>query len=46
MDEEKYKNWLEYLEYLCESESCTGLSNHTLLICKKEKVDKSKLDFA
>jgi len=35
MDEEKYECWLKYLEYLCESESCTGLSNHTLLICKK-----------
>jgi len=35
MDDEKYEYWLKYLEYLCESESCTGLSNHTLLICKK-----------
>ena len=36
MDEEKYKNWLEFSDYLCQSESCTGLSGHALLICKKE----------
>jgi len=35
MDDEKYKCWLDFLEYLCEDESCTGLSNHSLLICTK-----------
>jgi ubiquinone/menaquinone biosynthesis C-methylase UbiE len=37
MDEEKYKCWLEFSDYMCQSESCTGLSNHALLICKKER---------
>ena len=36
MDDETFKYWLKYLEYLCDSESCTGLSNHTLLICCKK----------
>jgi ubiquinone/menaquinone biosynthesis C-methylase UbiE len=35
MDEKKYRKWLEYLEYLCDNECCTGLSNHCLLICKR-----------
>ena len=35
MDEEKYNNWLKYLDYLYDNEYCTGLSNHCLLICKK-----------
>jgi hypothetical protein len=34
MDEEMYKCWLEFSDYLCDSESCTGLSVHALLICK------------
>ena len=34
MDEEKFRCWLEFSDYLCESESCTGLSVHALLICK------------
>jgi len=36
MDEEKYKCWLEFSDYMCMSESCTELSTHALLICKKE----------
>ena len=36
MDDETYEYWMKYLEYLCDSESCTGLSNHTLLICCKK----------
>jgi SAM-dependent methyltransferase len=36
MDEEKYECWLEFSEYLCNDESCTGLSNHSILICKKK----------
>ena len=35
MDNEKYESWLEFSEYLCNDESCTGLSNHSILICKK-----------
>jgi SAM-dependent methyltransferase len=35
MDDEKYNDWLKYLELLFKSEYCTGLSNHTLLVCKK-----------
>lgn len=35
MDEEKYKSFLEFSEYLCNDESCTGLSNHSILICCK-----------
>lgn len=35
MDEEKYKCWIEFSNYMCESESCTGLSVHALLICRK-----------
>ncbi|GHU57718.1 SAM-dependent methyltransferase [Spirochaetia bacterium] len=35
MDEEKYKYWIEFSEYMCSDESCTGLSIHALLICKK-----------
>jgi SAM-dependent methyltransferase len=36
MDDEKYKYWLEFSDYMCQSESCAGLSNHALIICKKE----------
>jgi SAM-dependent methyltransferase len=35
MDNEKYESFLEFSEYLCNDESCTGLSNHSILICKK-----------
>ena len=35
MDDEKYESFLEFSEYLCNDESCTGLSNHSILICKK-----------
>ncbi len=35
MDDEKYECWLEFSEYMCNDESCTGLSNHSILICKK-----------
>jgi hypothetical protein len=35
MDDEKYNDWLKYLVLSCESEYCTGLSNHTLLVCRK-----------
>jgi len=39
MDEEKYNCWLEFSDYMCESESCTGLSTHALLLC--ENIDAS-----
>ncbi|GHU71646.1 SAM-dependent methyltransferase [Spirochaetia bacterium] len=35
MDNEKYKCWIEFSDYMCDSESCTGLSIHALLVCKK-----------
>ena len=35
MDEEKFERWLEFSEYMCESERCTELSIHALLICRK-----------
>jgi len=36
MDDEKFECWLEFSEYLCNDESCTGLSNHSILICRKK----------
>jgi len=36
MDDEKFQNWLKFSEYMCNDESCTGLSSHSILICKKE----------
>jgi ubiquinone/menaquinone biosynthesis C-methylase UbiE len=36
MDEEKYECWLEFSEYMCNDESCTGLSNHSIIICGKK----------
>jgi len=35
MDEAKFRCWLEFSEHMCESESCTGLSTHALLVCRK-----------
>ena len=35
MDNEKYESWLEFSEYLFNDETCTGLSNHSILVCKK-----------
>jgi len=35
MDEEKFECWLDFSEYLCNDESCTGLSSHSIIICKK-----------
>ena len=35
MDEEKYKCWMEFSDYMVQSESCTELSGHALLVCKK-----------
>jgi len=36
MDEEKYKNWIEFSDYMFNSKSCTGLSVHGIMVCKKE----------
>lgn len=33
MDEKKYKAWKEIMDYMFQSESCTGVSNHAVLIC-------------
>ena len=35
MDDEKFESWLEFSEYLCNDESCTGLSSHSIIICKR-----------
>ena len=35
MSEEKFEAWLELTDCMTESESCAGLANHSLLICKK-----------
>lgn len=35
MDEEKFKNWIGFSDYLHKSKSCTGLSVHGIMICKK-----------
>jgi SAM-dependent methyltransferase len=35
MSDEKFESWLELTDYMVESESCAGLANHSLLICKK-----------
>jgi ubiquinone/menaquinone biosynthesis C-methylase UbiE len=37
MDDEKFGCWLEISEYMCNDESCTGLSTHSIIICKKSK---------
>jgi ubiquinone/menaquinone biosynthesis C-methylase UbiE len=36
MEEDKFKYWLEFSEYMCESERCTELSIHALLVCNKK----------
>ena len=35
MSEEKFESWLELTDCMAESESCAGLANHSLLLCKK-----------
>jgi hypothetical protein len=35
MSDEKIEAWMTLSDYMTASESCTGLSNHSLLICKK-----------
>jgi ubiquinone/menaquinone biosynthesis C-methylase UbiE len=36
MDDVQYECWLGFSEYLCNDESCTGLSNHSILVCRKK----------
>ena len=36
MNDAQYESWLEFSEYLCNDESCTGLSSHSILICEKD----------
>lgn len=35
MDDAKYAAWKEVVDYMFQSESCTGVSNHAVLICGK-----------
>ena len=35
MSEDKFEAWLELTDYMVESESCAGLANHSLLVCRK-----------
>ena len=35
MDDRQFEAWLELADYLFESPSCTGLSNHTVMVCQK-----------
>ena len=34
MDDEKFECWLEFSEHLCDDETCTGLSSHSMIICR------------
>jgi ubiquinone/menaquinone biosynthesis C-methylase UbiE len=35
MPAEQYEAWLELIQFMSESPSCTGMSGHALLICRK-----------
>ena len=35
MDDRQFEAWLELADYMFESPSCTGLSNHTVIVCRK-----------
>ncbi len=35
MDDEKYTAWTEIMDTMFQSESCTGVSNHAVLVCRK-----------
>lgn len=43
MDDEKFECWLEFSEYMCNDETCTGLSIHSILICKKVNKNNANL---
>lgn len=38
MSEEKYSTWQEVMDYMFKSESCTGVSSHSVLICRKPEL--------
>ena len=33
--EEQLEAWMELSDYMCNSPTCAGLSNHALIICRK-----------
>ncbi|MDL2217878.1 class I SAM-dependent methyltransferase [Christensenellaceae bacterium OttesenSCG-928-M15] len=35
MDDDKYTAWTEIMDTMFHSESCTGVSNHAVLVCRK-----------
>jgi len=35
MPDEKYAAWIEVLDYMFKRKSCTGISNHAVLVCRK-----------
>ncbi len=35
MTDDKYAAWKEIMDYMFQSKSCTGVSNHAVLICRK-----------
>jgi len=35
MSDEKYAAWIEVFDYMFQSKSCTGVSNHAVLVCQK-----------
>jgi len=35
MDDRQFEAWLELTDLMWESPSCTGLSNHTVIVCQK-----------
>jgi ubiquinone/menaquinone biosynthesis C-methylase UbiE len=35
MNDEKFEAWLELADSMVENDSCAGLANHSLLICRK-----------
>lgn len=34
MNDEQFQCWLEFSDYLCNDETCTGLSSHSILVCR------------
>ena len=37
MDDEKFEIFMELMDEMVKHESCTGMSNHALMICRKGK---------
>lgn len=35
MDDERYAAWTDVMDYMFESKSCAGVSNHAVLVCRK-----------